>query len=145
VLPRFHLSPPGEEKQLLCHFAPTCGQTRSGTRNTHALGQHLPLFRALDDSLVCCLQARLPAHPGTFPGNDKLGTRGDGICWIEIGRQKRGVQVALHRPDATWALVPALRERLSDERSASMTILGQFRRTCRDLVQGAARARPRCV
>ena len=68
-------------------------------------------------SLVCCPQARLR----TFPGNDILGTRGDAICcWIEIGGQKRGIQVALYRPDATGALVPALRERLGDELPASM-------------------------
>jgi hypothetical protein len=108
--------------------------------------QHLPLIRALDDSLVCCLQARLPARPGTFPRNKVLGTRGDAISFrIEMGRQKRGIQVALHRPNATRALVPARRVRLFDERAASVTVLGQFRRTCGNLVQGAARARPRCV
>jgi hypothetical protein len=56
-------------------------QTRSGTRNTHASGQDLPLIRAFFDSLVCCPQARLR----TFPGNDVLGTRGNGICWIKKG------------------------------------------------------------
>ena len=126
-----------EEQQLLCGFASTFGQTRSGTGDAHASGQHLPLFRAFFYSLVCCLQARLR----TFPGNDILGTRGDTLsCWIKVGGQKRGVQVALHRPDTARALVPTLRERLRDERAASMTPLGQFRGACRDFVQGAARA-----
>ncbi len=104
MLPRFHLPSLGEKKQLLCRFARTLGQTRSGTGDTHASGHDLPLIRALCDSLVCGPQARLR----TFPGNDIPGTRGDGICWIKKGGQKRGVQVALHRPDAAWALVPAL-------------------------------------
>jgi hypothetical protein len=71
-------------------------------------GTTCPSHAALGGSLVCCQQARLPAHPGTFLGNDIPGTRGGGICWIEIGCQKRRVQVTLHRPDATGALVPAL-------------------------------------
>ena len=104
MLPRFHLPSVGEEKQLLCGFARTLGQTRSGTGDAHASGHDLPLFRALLNSLMCCPQARLR----TFPGNDIPGTRGDGTYWIEIGRKKRRVQVALHRPDATRALVPAL-------------------------------------
>jgi hypothetical protein len=80
---RFHAStfPPGEEKQLLCGFAPTFGQTRSGSGETRALGQDLPRFRTLNGSLVCCPQARLR----TFPANDILGTRGGGFCWIQIG------------------------------------------------------------
>src|SRR2546421_3456237 len=72
---------PGEEKQLLCGFAPTFGQTRSGSGDTKALGQDLPRIRAFFESLVCCPQARLR----TFPANDILGTRGGGFCWIQIG------------------------------------------------------------
>ena len=104
MLPRFHLPSVREKKQLLCGFARTFGQTRSGTGDAHASGHDLPLFRALGGSLVCCPQARLR----TFPGNDIPGTRGDGICWIEKCGQKRGVEIALHRPDAARALVPAL-------------------------------------
>ncbi len=86
VLPRFHFPSPGEKKQLLCRFARTLGQTRSGTGDTHASGHDLPLIRAFLRSLVCCQQARLR----TFPGNNILDTRGDEICcWIEIGGQKR--------------------------------------------------------
>src|SRR5204863_6588621 len=73
---------------------------------SQASGHDLPLFRTLDDSLVCCPQARLR----TFPVNDILGTRGDGLCWIEIGCQKRGIQVALYRPDAARTLMKPLRE-----------------------------------
>jgi len=72
---------PGEEKQLLCGFAPTFGQTRSGSGDTKALGQVLPRIRAFFGSLVCCPQARLR----TFPANDILGTRGDGLYWVQIG------------------------------------------------------------
>src|SRR5258707_12742365 len=137
ALPRFHLPPLGEEKQLCCGFARTFGQTRSSSGDAKASGHDLPLFRAFLCSLVCCPQARLR----TFPGNDILGTRGDGIyCWIKVGGQKRGVQVALHRPDATGALVPALPERLFDRLAAAVTILGQLRGTRGNLVQGAARA-----
>ena len=73
--------PPGEEEQLLCCFAPTFGQTRSGSGDTEALGQVLPRFRALHGSLVRCPQARLR----TFPVRLVPGTRGDGVCWIQIG------------------------------------------------------------
>ena len=58
----------------MCGFAPTFGQTRSGTRDTHASGQDLPLIRAFFDSLVRCPQARLR----TFPGNNMTShTRGE--------------------------------------------------------------------
>jgi hypothetical protein len=134
-----------ENDWLWCGFASTFGQTRSGTGDAHASGHDLPLFRALGGSLVCCHQARLPAHPGTFPGNDIPGTRGERICWIEIGGQKRRVQVALHRPDAARALVPALPQRLGNEPPAAVTILGQLGGTGGNFVQGAARTRPRCV
>ena len=129
----------------MCGFARTLGQTRSGTGDAHASGHDLPLIRALGGSRDGCYQARLPAHPSTFPGNDILGTRGHGFYWNKIGSQKRGVEVALHRPDAARALVPALPERLFDKPPAAMAKLRQFGRACGDLVQGAARARPRYV
>ena len=126
-----------EEQQLLCGFAQTFGQTRSGTGNTHASGQRpAPLSRvAMTRS---CAARRRASAPSQIP--TVLGTRGDGFCWIKIGGQKRGVQVALHRPDATRALVPTLRERLLDERATAMTPLGQFGGACGNFVQGAARA-----
>jgi hypothetical protein len=70
----------------------------------------LPHTCALNGVLVCCLQAGLP----TFPtgGVPLLGTRGKRICWVQIGGQKRRVEVALDGTNATGALVPALAQRL---------------------------------
>ena len=78
--------------------AKTFGQTRSGTGNTHALGQDLPRIRALDGCLYCCPQARLRTLP------EVLGKRGKEGLQIKMGRQKRRVQVTLHRANATGAL-----------------------------------------
>ena len=92
--------------------------------DTHASGQFLPLSRALDEVLVCCPQAGF----STFPtgGVPRLGTRGKIVWWIQIGGQKRGVEVTLDRPDATGALVPALPQRFLHELAAAMTELGEF-------------------
>ena len=92
---------PAREARLLLDVAKTLGQTRSGTGHTHALGQVLPRIRALDDNLYCCPQARLRTLP------EILGKRGKEGLEIEMRRQKRGVQVTLHRPNTTGALVPA--------------------------------------
>src|SRR6185437_6584563 len=86
----------------------TFGQTRSGTRNTHALGQVLPRIRTLDGCLYCCPQARLRTLPGS------MGNRGKKGLEIQMRRQKRGVQVTLYWPNATGALVPPFSERLLD-------------------------------
>jgi hypothetical protein len=64
--------------------------------------QHLPRIRTLLDILYCCPQARLRTFPGI------LGNRGDKRSWVKIGSQKGRVQIALHGPDATGALMPAL-------------------------------------
>ena len=111
--------------------------------DTHASGHGLPLSRALKESLVCCPQAGFP----TFPTNGvpRLGTRGRRICWIQIGGQKRGVEVTLDGTNPTGALVPALPQRFLHELAAAMTELGKSGRVRGDFVQGAARARPRCV
>ena len=130
---------PSGEAALLQGAGKTFGQTRSGTGNTHALGQDLPRIRALDGGLSCCPQARLR----TFPVS--LGKRGKEGLQIEMRRQKRRVQVTLHRPNATSALVPTHRQRFLEIRTAAMTILGQFGALRGDFDQGAARARPRCV
>src|SRR5262249_12593741 len=112
---------PAREARRLLDVDKTCEQTRSGTRHTPALGQDLPRIRALDGLLACCTQARLR----TFPGYRVPGTRGNGICWIKVGRQEGRVQVTLHRANATGALVPAERERLLDGGATAMTILRQ--------------------
>ena len=98
----------------------TFEQTRSGTGNTHALGQDLPRIRALDGGLSCCPQARLR----TFPGS--LGKRGKEGLHIKMRRQKRRVQVTLHRANPARALVPALGERLLDVGATPMTILREL-------------------
>ena len=58
--------------------------------DAHASGHRLPLSRALDELLVCCLQAGLP----TFPtgGVPRLGTRGKKVWWIQVGGKIRGVR-----------------------------------------------------
>jgi hypothetical protein len=88
------------------------------------------------DTLVCEPQARLR----TFPGNDILGTRGDGICWIKVGGQERRIQITLHRANSARALVPALRKRLLERLAAPVTELAEFGRACGNFNQGAARA-----
>ncbi len=125
----------------MCGFAQTLRPTHSGTGDTHALGQDLPRIRALDDSLVCGPQARLR----TFPIRLVLGTRGDGVCWIEVGRQKCGIEIPLDGSNATGALVKPLREGLFHRLAAAMTKLRQFGAACGNFGQGAARARPRCA
>ena len=112
----------------------TLGQTRSGTGDTHTLGQVLPRIRTLDGCLSCCPQARLRTLPGC------LGKRGKEGLHVEMSRQKCRVQVALHRANATGALVPTLRERLLEVSATAMTILRQFGALGRDFDQDAARA-----
>src|SRR5579862_6813106 len=105
--------------------------------NTHASGHGLPLSRALEESLVCCPQAGFP----TFPtgGVPLSGTRGKRICWIQIGGQKRRVQVPLDGSNATGALVPALPQPFRDKLAAAMAELGEFGPVCGNFEQGAAR------
>ena len=130
---------PAREARLLLEAAKTLGQTRSGTGNTHALGQDLPRIRALDDCLYCCPQARLRTLPGS------LGKRGKESLQIEMRRQKRGVQVTLHRPNATGTHLPAQRQRLFDVGATAMAILRELGALGGNFDQGAARTRPRCV
>ena len=141
MLPRFQPSSREQERWLLCGFVQTSGQTGSGSGNAKASGHGLPLFRPLSYLLPCCLQARLR----TFPIPVVLGMRGVWVSWIKVGGQKSRVQIALHRTDATGALVNAQGERLFERLATAVTELGQFRASCGDFEQGAARARPRCV
>src|ERR1051326_6321878 len=121
--PCFHVSnvprPAGE--RLLCGSARTFRQTRSVSGDTEAARQRLPRTCALECVLVCYPQAGLP----TFPVPLVPGTRGKQICWIQIGGQKRGVQVTLDGSDATGARVPALPQRFLHMLSATMTELGE--------------------
>src|SRR5260221_4727441 len=134
-LPRFQSSSREREGWLWCGSASTFGPTRSGTGDAHASGQALPLIRTLLDTLVCKPQARLR----TFPGNDILGTRGDGICWIKVSGQERRIQITLHRANSARALVPALRKWLFERLAAPVTELAEFGRACGNFNQGAAR------
>ena len=93
---------PAREARLLLEAAKTFGQTRSGTGHTHALGQDLPRIRTLDGCLYCCSRARLRTLPGS------LGDRGKESLEMQMRRQKCRVQVTLHRPNPTGALVPSL-------------------------------------
>jgi hypothetical protein len=68
-----------------------------------SFGHALPLFRPLSYLFPCCLQARLR----TFPIPLVLVMRGVWLSWIKVGGQKRRVQIALHRTDATLALMKA--------------------------------------
>ena len=62
--------------------------------------------------------AAQPSRLRTFPGF--LGKRGKEGLQIQMRRQKRGVQVALHRPNATGTHMPAERERLLDVGTTAM-------------------------
>ena len=68
--------------------------------------------------------AAQPSRLRTLP--EVLGNRGKAGLEIEMRRQKRGVQVALHRPNATGALMPALSERLLDVGTTPMTIVREL-------------------
>ena len=130
---------PTGEAALLRDVSKTFGQTRSSTRDAHALGHHLPRIRALDGGLSCCPQARLRTLPGG------LGNRGKEGLHIKMRGQKCGVQVTLHWANPARALVPSLSERLLDVGATAMAILRELGTLRGDFYQGAARARPRCV
>src|SRR5947209_17997390 len=91
--PRFQLTSSEEERRLLCGFASTSRQTRSGSGTAKASGQDVPFSRALVYSLVCCPQARFR----TFPGNDVLFTRGDVIYWYMLCIQIGIILIYLYR------------------------------------------------
>ena len=111
---------PAREARLLLDVDKTFRQTRSGTGNTHALGQVLPRIRALDDNLYRCPQARLRTLP------EILGKRGMEGLEMQMRRQKRRVQVALHWPNATGTHMPAERERFLDVGATPMAILREL-------------------
>jgi hypothetical protein len=132
ALPFF--SAPTRDAELLRGVAKTFGQTRSGTGNSHALGQHLPRIRTLDINLYCCPQARLRTLPGA------LSNRGDKRIQVEMSRQKCRIQIPLNGSDATATRVPPHREWFLRMGPTAMTILRQFRALGGNVTQGAARA-----
>ena len=75
--------------RLLVGIGRTFEPTRSGTgsfarsRHAHALGQGLPLIRALLKLLHHGSQARLRTCP------DLLGDGGDGLLWSQVGKAGR--------------------------------------------------------
>ena len=75
--------------RLLVGIGKTFEPTRSGTgsfarsRHAHALGQGLPLIRALLQTLHHSSQARLRTCP------DRLGDGGDGLLWSQVGKAGR--------------------------------------------------------
>src|ERR1051326_4647569 len=111
---------PAREARRLLDADKTFGETRCGTGNTHTLGQILPRSRALDSCLSCGPQARLRTLPVS------LGKRGKEGLQMQMRRQKRRVQVTLHRANPTRALVPALGERFLDVGATAMTILREL-------------------
>ena len=58
-----------------------------------------------------------------LPGTPVPGTRGKRVCALQIGGQEGRVEIALHRPTATGALVPALRPLFLHILATSMAIL----------------------
>ena len=123
--------------RLLVGIGRTFEPTRSGTgsfarsRHAHALGQGLPLIRALLQILHHGSQARLRTCP------DLLGDGGDGLLWSQVGQEEGRVQIALHRSQPACAGMPALRPGFLHIPSTVMAILTQFGLECRD-------ARPGC-
>src|SRR5713101_1767076 len=65
--------------------------------------------------------------------------RGIRVSEIQIGRQKRRVEISLHWANATGALMPALRQRLFDRLATAVTELAEFGRARGNFEQGAAR------
>ena len=141
MLPRFQLPPDLRGSGSCVARRGLLGRRASRSGDTEGARQRLPRTCALEGVLVCCPQAGLP----TFPVPPVPGTRGKQICWIQVGGQKRGVQVTLDGSDATGTLLPALPQRFLHMLSAAMTELRELGGAGGDFDQCATRARPRCV
>src|SRR5262245_9910887 len=81
--------------------------------------------------------AAQPSRLRTLP--EVLGKRGKEGLEIEMRRQKRRVQVTLHRPNATGTHMPAERERFLDVGATPMTIVREPGTLGGNFGQGAAR------
>src|SRR5215470_7058057 len=85
--------------RLLVGIGRTFKPTRSGTgsfagsQQAHALGEWFPFIRALLQALHHGSQARLHAHPGTFP--HMAGDAGDSLLRFQVGKQEGRVQISL--------------------------------------------------
>src|SRR2546421_10908462 len=110
----------------------TLRQTRSGTGHPHALGESFPRIRALYYVLHCCLQARLRTLPRS------RCKRGNESSQIKIAGKKSRIEITLHGPNATGALVPAFGQLFLGVAIAAMTVLGQLGGTGRNFMQDAA-------
>jgi hypothetical protein len=113
---------------LLGRRAPTLGIPKERGRGCPALARWM----------VCSCawaQARLP----TFPVPLVPGTRGKQVYWIQIGGQKRGVEVALDGPMPQGHWCQRWETRLGNKLAAAVTELGEFGLTRGDFMQGAAR------
>ncbi len=106
--------------------------TRSGSRDTEASGQGLPLTRPLLQDLYHGHKAQFHTCPLV------VGDRGNGFWWGQIGQQACGVQVTLHRPNPALARVPTLRQGLFHVALAVVTVLRQFGVIRLNAGQGAA-------
>ena len=93
-----------------------------------------PLSR-VDGYARVLLAGALPPPPNTLVS----GTRGNGFCWIKVGRQKRRVQIALDWPNAADTLMPALGEQLLHSLATAVAPLAQRCHACGNFDQGAAR------
>jgi len=85
-------------------FKPTRSGTGSfaGSQQAHALGEWFPFIRAL----LQALHHGEPPRLRTFP--HMAGDGGDSLLRFQVGKQEGRVQISLHGPTTTRALVPAL-------------------------------------
>ena len=87
---------PAREARLLLDVDKTFGQTRSGTGNTHALGQDLPRIRALDGGLSCCSAVASP-HSPRWPGQEREARSEDADAPPEMLSTGHAVLAQCHR------------------------------------------------
>ena len=83
-------------------------------------GRTCPAFARWMVASIAAQPSRLRTLPEVLVNRGKEGLQ------MQMRGQKRRIQVTLHRPNATGALVPAEREWFLDVGATSMTILRQF-------------------
>src|SRR3989442_7275662 len=98
-------------------------------------GKTCPAFaRWMTRSCAARRRASAPSQYGSYWAHE------GGVCWIEGGRQKCGIEIPLDGSNATGALVKPLREGLFHRLAAAMTKLREFGAARGNFDQGAARA-----